>query len=105
MGCPFMDYQEVPFEDILFADYLRLFGEKPDDIDFRAPDDHFDTVFAKWNVLGIATDREHSEWPIALILCLMITVSVLCLLQINCSGTRWIESRRRKIRNETVPLI
>jgi len=119
--CPFMDFENVPFEDVLTADYRRLFADsvhlsdsmpsefdRLDALSAASPDlsGSGNHVFADWNILGIEVDSGRGEWRIAFVLCLLIAMSVICMVHIN---GLYSESRRRetvrKIKGETAPLI
>ena len=135
--CPFMEYDDVPFEDILNADYLRLYGDgetvesaesveapkpelpsesvpsdtarsgsvpdksSPSDLPKSAPSG---SLFADWNVLNIEVG--HSEWRIVFVLCILITMSIICMVHINglYTGSRR-QATERKLRRETAPLL
>lgn len=100
--CPFMEYEEVPFEDVLAADYIQLFGDSAESVVVQNSN-----VFADWNILGIDVDRGRGEWRIAFVLCLLIVMSVICLLHINgmYASTRQRQETESKVRRETAPLM
>ena len=111
--CPFMEYEDVPFEDTLTADYRRLFGDElsaeSEDrarAEFPAESHSKDSQFADWNVLNIEMGNGHSEWRIVLVLCLLMTMSIICMVHINglYAGSQRKETER-KVRRETAPLL